>query len=115
MNVKQFNTKRIQYSLYTNGEYCFYEIENLGIISTHKMEEISASVFSIIPDEFLMKMRHIRMIIDSGKNASLYFTTASNVPFEVFELLKDKFFERIFICKEEDVGTGVYTACFRHK
>lgn len=113
--MTQFNTKRVQYNLYTNGEYCFYEIENLGTISTHKMEEISASVFSIIPDEFLMKMRHIRMIIDSGKNASLYFTTANNVPFEIFELLKDKFFEKIFICKEEDVGADIYIGCFRHK
>jgi hypothetical protein len=112
--MKQFNTKRIQYNLYINGEYCFYEIENLGTISTHEVEEISALVFSVIPDDFLMKMRHIRMIIDSGKGVSIYFTTASNVPEEVFEMLKDKFFERIFVCKE-DVGVDVYVGCFRHK
>ena len=112
--MKQFNTKRIQYYLYTNGQYCFYEIENLGTGSTYEMEEISASVFSVIPDEFLMKMRHIRMIIDSGKKASLYFTTASDVPFEAFEMLKDKFFEKVFICKE-DAGINVYFGCFRHK
>lgn len=114
INMREFNTKRIMYNLYTRGQYCFYEIENLGTISTYKMEEISASIFSIIPDDFLMKMRHIRMMIDSGKGVSIYFTTASNVPEEVFEMLKDKFFERVFVCKE-DVGINVYVGCFRHK
>lgn len=113
--MTKFNTKRIQYDLYTNGQYCFYEIEDLGTISTYEMEEISASVFSVIPDDFLMKIRRIRMIIDSGKGASVYFTTADNVPSEVFEMLKDKFFERLFVCKEENVGANIYIGCFRHK
>jgi hypothetical protein len=112
--MREFNTIRIQYYLYTNGQYCLYEIENRGFLKTHELEEISAYVLAVIPDELLMQIRVLRFSIDANKGVVIYLTAMSGIGPDVFALLKEKFFEKIFICKE-DSKTDIYIACFRHK
>lgn len=112
--MREYKTIRIQYYLYTNGQYCFYEIENLSNLSTFKMEEKSVLVTSVIPDEFLIRMVSMRLVIDAGEGMHLYFTTTSNIEPNIFDMLNEKFFEKIFICKS-DFGENAYTACFKHK
>ena len=112
--TREYNTRRIQYHLYINGQYCFYEIENLGKATTNRIEWLSVKVQSVIPEEFLSKMSTMRLVIDSINKMHLYFTTRSNVGVEIFDKLKDKFFEKVFICKA-DYGKNAYTACFKHK
>jgi hypothetical protein len=112
--MREYNTKRIQYYLYIDGQYCHYEIDNLGKASTFRMEELSSVAQAVIPDEFLIRMNNMRLVIDSGEGIHLYFTTKFHTDPKIFDMLKERFFEKIFICKA-DFGTDAYTACFKHR
>jgi hypothetical protein len=114
MKLRELITKRIQYYMYTNGQYCFVEFESLGNLQASEIESLCNNVIDKIPEAVLVYIRVLRLVVDSGKGVTAYMTTTSGRGAGVFDLINEKFFDKIYICKDDSIS-DTHTACFRCK